>query len=230
MTKRRIKSGPLMAPLPVVLVTVSDGEKSNVFTAAWSGIVNTRPPMISLSVRPERYSHAMIEKTGSFVINLVNTELVKAADYCGVRSGRNEDKFETLGLEAEPADEVPAPLLTASPLALECRVTEKKSLPTHDLYLAEVTSVHIEEQYVREDGYYDFAAMGLVAYVHGGYYPVGGEAFGGFGFSVMKPKTRKRREKEKKQAEHRAMRAERKKRTGRPKKNPSSKSKKRGQA
>lgn len=202
MSKRRIKSGPLMAPLPVVLVTVSDGEKSNLFTAAWSGIINTRPPMVSLSVRPERYSHAMIEKTESFVINLVNTDLVKAADYCGVRSGKKENKFEMLGLETEEADEVPAPMLAASPLTLECRVTEKKSLPTHDLYLAEVVAVHIDEAYVRPDGYYDFAAMGLVAYVHGGYYPVGAEAFGGFGFSVMKPKTKKRREQEKKRAAH----------------------------
>lgn len=228
MSKRRIKSGPLMAPLPVVLVTVSDGEQANVFTAAWSGIANTRPPMVTLSVRPERYSHAMIEKTGSFVINLVNTELVKAADYCGVRSGRDENKFEILGLETEPADEVPAPLLAASPLALECRVKQKTSLPTHDLYLAEVVAVHIEDSYVREDGYYDYAAMGLVAYVHGGYYPVGQDAFGGFGFSVMKPKTKKRREMEKKRTA--AKKSAAKRITGKKSSAKRSAGKKRGQA
>lgn len=187
------KPGPLMAPLPTVMVSCGDPDKSNILTIAWTGIINTNPPMTYVSVQRSRYSHDIIEQSGEFVINLTTTDLVKAMDFCGVRSGRDVDKFEHLGLTKEAGDIVKAPMIAESPVNLECKVIEVKSFPSHDMFMAEIVAVHIDDKYVDENGAYDYSKMDLVAFNHGKYYKLRREELGFFGFSVMKPKTAKRR-------------------------------------
>lgn len=200
------KPGPLMAPLPTVMVSCgypensgksenseSSGSCRNILTVAWTGIINTNPPMTYISVRRSRYSHDIIEKTGEFVINVTTADLVKAMDFCGVRSGRDIDKFEHLGLTPEKGDLVNAPMIAESPVNLECKVTEIKSFPTHDMFIAEIVAVHIDDKYVDENGAYDYGKMDLVSFSHGKYYRLRREELGFFGYSVMKPKTARRR-------------------------------------
>ena len=191
--KIKSKPGPLVAPLPAVMVSCGDMENSNIITVAWTGIINTNPPMTYISVRKSRHSHGIIEKTGEFVINVTTAELVKAMDFCGVRSGRETDKFSHLGLTREAADTVSAPMIAESPVSLECKVTEIKPFPSHDMFIAEITAVHIDDRYVDEDGAYDYGKMDLVAFSHGKYYRLREKELGFFGFSVMKPKTARRR-------------------------------------
>ena len=146
------KPGNMLYPLPVVMVSVADGSgKKNIITVAWTGTVCSDPPMVSISVRPERYSYQMIQETGEFVINLATKELAFATDYCGVKSGRDIDKFKELGLTAMPASKVKAPLIGESPVSIECKVTEVKHLGTHDMFLAEVVAVQADEQ--NKDGH-----------------------------------------------------------------------------
>lgn len=187
------KPGPLTAPLPAVMVTCGDMENSNIITIAWTGIINTHPPMTYISVRKSRLSHSMISGRGEFVINLTPAELVRAMDYCGVRSGRDVDKFAETGLTREAGDEVAAPLIAESPVNIECRVIETKSLPTHDMFIAEIVAVHVDEKYVDENGAYDYGSMDLISFSHGKYYRLRQQEEGFFGYSVMKPKTAKRR-------------------------------------
>ena len=189
--------GPLLAPLPTVMVSCGTMEESNILTVAWTGIINSNPPMTYISVQPKRYSHDIIEKSGEFVINLVPVRLAKAMDFCGVRSGRDIDKFEAQGLTREKADTVSAPLIAESPVNIECRVKDIVRMPSHDMFMAEITAVQVDEKYVDEKGAYDFGAMDLVAFSHGKYYKLSPEEFGTFGYSVMKPKTLKRRNAEK---------------------------------
>ena len=191
------KPGPLLAPVPSVMVSCGTYEEPNIITIAWTGIINSDPPMTYISVQRSRYSHDIIEQSGEFVINLVPANLAKAMDYCGVRSGRDVDKFGSQGLTREEADTVSAPLIAESPVNIECKVTDIKRMPTHDMFMAEITAVHIDEKYVDEKGAYDFGAMDLVAFNHGKYYRLLPEEIGTFGFSVMKPKTIKRRNSEK---------------------------------
>ena len=191
------KPGPLLAPVPSVMVSCGTYEEPNIITIAWTGIINSDPPMTYISVQRSRYSHDIIEQSGEFVINLVPANLAKAMDYCGVRSGRDVDKFGSQGLTREEADTVSAPLIAESPVNIECKVTDIKRMPTHDMFMAEITAVHIDEKYVDEKGAYDFGAMDLVAFNHGKYYRLLPEEIGTFGFSVMKPKTVKRRNAEK---------------------------------
>lgn len=195
----KVKStpGPLLAPLPTVMVSCGSMEGSNILTIAWTGIINSNPPMTYVSVQPKRYSHDIIEKSGEFVINLVTADLAKAMDFCGVRSGRDVDKFETQGLTREEADTVAAPLIAESPVNIECRVKDIIRMPSHDMFMAEITAVHVDERYVDEKGAYDFGSMDLVAFNHGKYYRLQPEELGFFGFSVMKPKTAKRKAAEK---------------------------------
>ena len=195
----KVKStpGPLLAPVPSVMVSCGNMEESNIITIAWTGIINSNPPMTYISVQRSRYSHDIIEENGEFVINLAPTSLAKAMDFCGVRSGRDVDKFSSQGLTREEADTVAAPLIAESPVNIECKVTEIVRLPSHDMFMAEITAVHIDDKYVDEKGAYDFGAMDLVAYNHGKYYRLMPEEIGTFGFSVMKPKTAKRRNAEK---------------------------------
>ena len=201
--KVRSKPGPLLAPVPSVMVSCGSMEKPNIITIAWTGIINSDPPMTYISVQPKRYSHDIIEKSGEFVINLVPSKLAKAMDFCGVRSGRDVDKFEELGLTREKADTVSAPLIAESPVNIECKVKDIIRMPSHDMFIAEITAVHVDERYVNEKGAYDFGAMDLVAFNHGKYYRLKAEELGFFGFSVMKPKTAKRKAAEKAQSKKR---------------------------
>lgn len=191
------KPGPLMAPLPTVMVSCGDMEQGNILTIAWSGIINSNPPMTYISVRPSRFSHDIIAENGEFVINLTTVELAKAMDFCGVKSGRNVDKFSHLGLTREAGNVVKAPMIAESPVNLECKVTEIKSFPSHDMFIAEIVAVHIDDKYVDENGAYDYGKMGLVAFSHGKYYKLRKEELGFFGYSIMKPKTAKRRKNKK---------------------------------
>ena len=188
MGKQIWKAGNMLYPLPVVLVTVTDGKgHDNVFTVAWTGTVCTNPPMLSISVKPERYSHAMLLATGEFTVNLSTEKLARAVDFCGVRSGRDVDKFSCMNLRREAASQVQAPLLADSPVNIECRVTERKTLGSHDLFLARVLCVHADESCLDETGRFDLSRSRPIVYDHGVYYGLG-EPLGRFGFSVQKKK------------------------------------------
>lgn len=185
MGKQVWKPGNMLYPLPVVLVTLADGDKQNIFTVAWAGTVCTNPPMVSISVRPERYSYDMIRRSGEFVLNLTTKELVYAADYCGVRSGRDVDKLEHLKLNTLKAEHVKAPLLADSPVSIECRMIQVQELGSHHMFVAEVLAVHADEKYLDEKGRFDLAKSEPIVYSHGTYYDLG-EAIGTFGYSVRR--------------------------------------------
>lgn len=190
--KKTFKPGAILSPVPVVMVSCGSGEEKNIITIAWTGIINSNPPLTYVSVRKSRHSHKLIADSGEFVINLVNEPLTFAADYCGVKSGRELDKFEKLKLSAIPAEKLDCPMIAEAPVNLECRVREIREYPSHDMFVAEIVNVHADEELVDEKGKIDFAAAGLVAYVHGEYLGVKSNPLGSFGYSVMKPKTKKR--------------------------------------
>ncbi len=180
------KPGNMLYPVPAVLVTVSDRDgKPNIFTVAWTGTVCSDPPMVSISVRPQRYSHQIIEDTGEFVINLTTRKLVRAVDYCGVKSGRDTDKFKDMGLHLLSAQQVKAPLLEESPVNIECRVKDTLRLGTHDMYVAQVAAVHGDDAYLDKEGRFMLDQTELIAYSHGSYFSLG-EKLGTFGYSVKK--------------------------------------------
>lgn len=186
MAKQQWKPGNMLYPLPVVMVSVRDGEgKDNIITVAWAGTVCTNPPMVSISVRPERYSYHMLKESGEFVINLTTEELCRAADYCGVKSGRDVDKFRELGLKKEEASVVGAPMIGQSPVNIECRVTKVEELGSHHMFLARVEAVHADEAWMDEKGRFDLNKALPVAYSHGEYYGLG-RKLGTFGFSVRR--------------------------------------------
>ena len=162
-----------------------NAENYNIITVAWTGTICSDPPMCYISVRPERHSHALIERTGEFVINLTTTELARQTDWCGVKSGRDYNKFRELGLHAEAAQLVKAPLIQESPLNIECRVTEEKKLGSHSMFLAKVVAVHADEAYMDEKGKFSFAKAKPIVYSHGEYYRLG-EKLGTFGYSIKK--------------------------------------------
>jgi len=196
--KRSFKPGTMLYPLPVVMVSLADREgKTNIITLAWVGTVNTNPPMVSVSIRPERYSHRIIKETGEFVINLTTKELAYCTDYCGVKSGRDVDKFKELRLTPEPAELVKAPMIAESPVNLECKVTQVQSLGSHDLFLAEVVAVHADDKYMDEAHRFHLEWAQPLVYSHGSYF-VCGEQVGTFGYSVRKKKTSKDVQKRKK--------------------------------
>ncbi|MBQ6621453.1 MAG: flavin reductase family protein [Mogibacterium sp.] len=186
----------MLYPIPAVMVSCGDMEQSNILTIAWTGILNSVPPMTYISVRKSRYSHDIIRDSGEFVINLVTEDLARACDYCGVRSGASEDKFREAGLTKAAGEQVSAPMIAESPVNLECRVFEVKELPSHDVFMAEIVAVHVREDLVDEKGAYHFERLDLVSYNHGHYYRVERKSLGRFGFSVMKPKTIRRKRKE----------------------------------
>ncbi len=195
MAKQEWKPGNMLYPLPAVLITCADREgRENVFTVAWAGTVCTNPPMVSISVRPERFSHRMIMETKEFVINLTTEEMAHAVDFCGVRSGRDVDKFEVCGLTREKASKVKAPLLAESPVCIECKVKEVKKLGSHDMFLAEVAAVHAEEAYMDQKKRFRLKEARPLAYSHGEYYGLG-KQLGTFGYSVKKPSSGKRKKK-----------------------------------
>lgn len=186
MAKELWKPGNMLYPLPVVMVSMADKDgKNNIITLAWVGTVCTNPPMVSISIRPERYSYPIIKETGEFVINLTTKELAYATDYCGVKSGRDVDKFKEMNLTPIPASEVKAPLIAESPVCLECKVTEIKHLGSHDMFLAEVVAVHADEKYMDENHKFHLEKAEPIVYSHGAYLACG-EQLGTFGYSVKK--------------------------------------------
>ncbi|MCI6790723.1 MAG: flavin reductase family protein [Lachnobacterium sp.] len=186
MGKQHWKPGNMLNPVPAVMVSVTDKDgRSNIITVAWAGTVCTNPPMVSISVRPSRYSYKMIEDTGEFVINLTNESLVKACDYCGVVSGRDVDKFKKTGLTPIPMEHVRAMGIGESPVNMECRVTEKRELGSHTMFIAEVVGVTVDDSYMDETGKFHINESGLVMYSHGEYFALG-KNLGKFGFSVKK--------------------------------------------
>ena len=171
MGKQHWKPGNMLNPVPAVMVSVTDKEgKSNIITVAWAGTVCTNPPMVSISVRPSRYSYQILEETGEFVINLTNESLVKACDYCGVVSGRDVDKFAKTGLTPIPMEHVHAMGIDESPVNMECKITEKRELGSHTMFIAEVVGVTVDDQYMDETGKFHINESGLVMYSHGEYF------------------------------------------------------------
>lgn len=186
MSKQTWKPGNMLYPLPAVMVSVTDGEgQDNIITVAWAGTVCTNPPMVSISVRPSRFSYNMIKKTGEFVINLTTEKLAFAADYCGVRSGRDIDKFKEMNLTKEKAEFVSAPMIKESPVSIECRVREIKELGSHHMFLADVLAVHAEENFMDSNKKFHLNDAGLLVYSHGEYLATG-KVLGTFGYSVKK--------------------------------------------
>lgn len=197
MAKVTLKPGTMLNPVPAVMVSCGSGENSNIITIAWTGIVNSEPPMTYISVRKSRYSHALISQQGEFVINLTTESLAKATDYCGVRSGRDVHKAEATGLTFEPAEKVSCPMITQSPVNLECRVCEVREYGSHDMFVAEIVAVHADEELFDERGRICLDKAGLLAYSHGEYFGLKRHPLGRFGYSVMKAKTRRRINREK---------------------------------
>ena len=192
MAKTVFRPGTMLNPVPAVMVTCGEGKEANIITIAWTGIINSDPPITYISVRRERYSHDIIEKSGEFVINLTTEKLAFATDLCGVRSGRDMDKFAETGLTPAAANKVRCPLIEESPVNLECRVIEKKSFGTHDMFIAEIISVSADEELMDESGRLCLDKAGLIAYSHGEYMALKEKPIGRFGYSVMKPKTKRR--------------------------------------
>lgn len=188
MSKEIWKPGNMLYPVPAVMVTVGDGNGvDNIVTIAWAGTVNSEPPMVSISVRKSRYSHELLTKNGEFVINLATKELTYAMDYCGVKSGRDVDKFVEMNLTKGEALTVTVPIIMESPVNIECKVKQVLELGSHDMFLAEVTKVQVSDEFLDETGKFDLNRADLVAYSHGQYFALG-EYVGKFGYSVQKKK------------------------------------------
>jgi flavin reductase (DIM6/NTAB) family NADH-FMN oxidoreductase RutF len=186
MSKQTWKPGNMLNPVPAVMVSVADRDgNANIITIAWAGTICTNPPMVSISVRPERYSYQMLKETGEFVINLTTKDLVRACDYCGVTSGRDADKFKEMQLTRLPMEHVSAPGIAESPVNIECRVTEIKELGSHHMFLAEVLGVTVDDAFMDETGRFHINDTRLVMYSHGEYFAMG-EKLGKFGYSIQK--------------------------------------------
>ena len=191
MSKVMWKPGTFLYPLPAALVSCGTMEKSNIITVAWTGILNTNPAMVYISVRPSRYSYKLIKKQGEFVINLTNKDLAKATDWCGVRSGSKYDKFREMKLHKEKANFVKCPMIKESPVSVECKVKEIKELGSHHMFIAEVLAINSDEKFIDEKGAFDISKCNLIAYSNGHYYQIG-KKIGKFGFSVQKKKKLKK--------------------------------------
>lgn len=188
MSKQSWKPGNMLYPLPVVMVSAADKEgRDDIITVAWAGTVCTNPPMLSISIRPERYSYHMIRETGEFVINLTTEELAFATDYCGVKSGRDVDKFKETGLTREKAEKVKAPMIAEAPVSIECKVKEIRELGSHHMFIAQVAAVHADEKYMDEKNRFDLNRARPIVYSHGEYLGTG-KKLGTFGYSVKKAK------------------------------------------
>lgn len=187
MSKENWKPGNMLYPVPAVMVSVKrPGEKANIVTVAWAGTVCSDPAMLSISVRPERYSHDIIEETGEFVVNLVTTKLTRACDWCGVRSGRDYDKFKEMKLTEYISQYMDVPAIEESPVNIYCKVKKVEKLGSHDMFIAEVIGVTVDDEYMDEKGRFDLKAADLMAYSHGEYFALG-KKLGKFGYSVKKP-------------------------------------------
>lgn len=191
MAKQIWKGSALLAPVPPTLVSCGALEAPNLLTVAWAGTINTQPPRVGISIRPERYSHGLIRESGEFVINLPTRRLLRAVDWCGVRSGRDFDKFKEMHLTPAAASTVSAPLVDESPLNLECKVFQVIPLGSHDLFLADVTAVQVDESLLDAQGRLQLEKAGLLSYAHGQYFSLG-EVLGTFGYSVRKRPAKRR--------------------------------------
>ena len=187
MSKQLWKPGNMLYPLPAVMVSVGNKQgETNIITVAWTGTICTNPAMVYISVRPERYSYQMIKESGEFVINLTTEKLVKATDYCGVKSGRDVDKWKEMNLHQVKAETLEySPLILESPVNIECKVVEIKELGSHHMFLANVTAVHADEAYLNEQNKFELNNTGLLAYSHGEYLGLG-KKLGTFGYSIRK--------------------------------------------
>lgn len=190
MGKQTWKGGALIAPIPPALVSCGSMEKPNVLTIAWTGIINTKPSKTYISVRPSRYSYPLIRESGEFVINLTTSSLVRAADFCGVRSGRDVDKFQLCNLTPIPSTALHAPMIAESPLNIECRIFDVIPLGSHDMFLADVVAVNVDESCLDHSGKLRLDQCGLAAFAHGEYFELG-KKIGSFGYSVRKKKKRR---------------------------------------
>ncbi len=187
MAKVAWKGAALLSPVPPVMVTCGVGERANILTIAWTGIINTHPPRLTIAVRPSRHSYGLIRESGEFVVNLAPAGLVREVDYCGIYTGAKVNKFERTGLHPEPARAVSCPLIAECPLSLECSVVDVLPQGTHDLFIADIVAVDVDESLIDGDGRLDLSRADLCAYAHGEYYALG-EALGRFGFSTDKKK------------------------------------------
>lgn len=185
MTKQHWKPATLLSPVPPALISCGTMEKPNVMTAAWTGIISSEPAMTYVSIRPTRYSHEIISKTKEFVINLPTLELADITDWCGVKSGHDTDKFKQTGLSPEKCQFINAPAIVQSPVSMECKVIDIKRYGTHDMFIAEILGVNIDEKYIDKDGRLNLEKAGLLAYMHGFYYTMG-RKLGKYGYSVQK--------------------------------------------
>ena len=185
MARQTWKPGTLVYPLPAVIITCKNEGIENALTVAWTGTICTDPAMTYISIRKERYSYDLIKKSKVFCINLTTEELEYEKDYCGVKSGKNENKFKSLNLETEPATMIDVPMLKKSPVTIECKVEEIKELGSHDMFIAKVLAINVDEKYLDETGKFDMEKCNLIAYSHGQYYTLG-KNIGKFGFSVKK--------------------------------------------
>lgn len=184
--KQEWKPGNMLYPLPAVMVSCQrEGERPNIITLAWAGTICSDPVMISVSIRPERYSYDIIKETKEFVINLTTKDLTFATDYCGVKSGRDVDKFKDMKLTAAQASKVSCPIIAESPVNIECKLKEIVKLGSHDMFIADVVAVDVSEEYMDENGKFDLNNTGLMVYSHGEYFTLG-EKLGKFGYSVRK--------------------------------------------
>lgn len=191
MSKIMWKPGTFLYPIPAVMVSCGTMEKSNIITVAWTGIINTNPAMVYISVRPTRYSYNLIKDQGEFVINLTTKNLVKATDWCGVKTGAKVDKFKEMKLHKEKANFLKCPMIKESPVSVECKVKEIKELGSHTMFMAEVVAINVDEKYIDNKGAFDITKCDLMAYANGNYLAMG-KKLGKFGFSVKKKKKNKK--------------------------------------
>ena len=185
MSKVTWKSGTFLYPIPAVMVSCGTMEKSNIITVAWTGILNTNPAMVYISVRPSRYSYKLIKEQMEFVINLTTKDLVRETDWCGVKTGSKVDKFKEMKLHKEKANFISCPMIKESPVSVECKVREIKELGSHTMFIADVLAINASSEYIDEKGAFDISKCDLISYANGGYYATG-EKLGKFGFSVQK--------------------------------------------
>lgn len=194
MSKVDFKGSVVLNPVPVVMITSRNLEgMDNVFTVAWAGTICTKPPMLSISVRPERLSYEYIKETGVFTVNMPSRNLVKEVDYCGVKPGRKFDKIKDMNFTMKEGTHINVPYIDECPVSIECKVKEFIPLGTHDLIIAEVLGSHIDEDIIDEKGKIHFEEANLITYCHGEYYPMSKKAIGSFGFSVAKKNIEKKK-------------------------------------
>ena len=185
MSKKMWNPGTFLYPIPAVMVSCGTMEKSNIITVAWTGILNTDPALVYISVRPSRYSYNLIKEQGEFVINLTTKDLARATDWCGVRSGAQYDKFREMNLHKEKANFVQCPMIKESPVSVECKVKEIHELGSHHMFVADVLAINADEKYIDKNGAFDISKCDLISYLNGHYYETG-KQIGKFGYSVQK--------------------------------------------